>query len=466
MGSLFSLSAFGRFLSCSICVPLVVACNPSPSDSGKDTVEPSLSTTSEPTAELIPTTGNSELRRYIQGLADDVSSNADDSDTWGRVCMAFDANGLDEAAERCYTVSTERFPNDTRWHYLLAVRLHKNGDLANALTAIQTAIKLNPDQPAALMRLGNWQIESGQFKQANSAFARAKEKGAGPAAELGLAQSLLKLGDNQDALELLLDISKRTDHPVAMRTLGQAWRAIGNEANARRYLATATDAKGMWFDDPQIRSMQSYAKTTGKRLHEVQLSLNAGLFKEALDTLDDLAGNGEADFNVHYHYALTYFQIQRFEDARVHLKEALALEPVHFPSHLLMAALYQQADENRNALEHLQTVTQIFPALQVAHQELGFVQLRLSDVDGALASFKKAIDLDSTAPNVHYYAGVILGERGACHEALTHFENTLRLDPSHTKAALGKQTCEQDAQRAESNPDLITDHQTTQPATR
>ena len=421
---------------------LCVACDTSFSQRESSLEATTISSNIDTVLGLISTIEDSDLRMFLQGFANATIAEPADAGAFGQLCMALDANGLDLAAEACYGTATEQFSDDFRWYYLHGVRLHKNGNLSGALTAMQTVINLQPQLPAAHVRLGNWLQESSRHEEALAAFDRAIETGAGPAAELGLAKTLLTLGETEAALSMLNSLATDTEHPVAKRYLGQALREVGDEVNARRYLLASTKSRGMWFEDSLTDEMRTLTKSAGKRLHEVQLSLNAGLVEEALKTLHEIAQQSTADFNLHYHYALAYFETKQLTLARDHLMQAIEIEPVHFPSHLLLAALYQQQEDNLKALGHLRSVVQIFPNLQVAHQELGFVQLRLGNVDGAFSSFSRAIELDSTAPNVHYYAGVILGERGLCAEALGHFQNTLRLDPSHEKAVFGKQTCE------------------------
>ena len=381
------------------------------------------------------------LRDYIASLAAAASAQDAGGDLIGQLAMAYDANGFDLAAETTYRVATRRTPDEFKWQYLLALRQQKNGDLEGAVASANLAIVIDDSYPGIYVRLGNWLLDSGEPIAARTAFQRAVNLGAGPAAELGVVRTFLKTGNHSSALEKLNSVVSRTNHPVAFRLLSDTWRAIGNETKSREYLQFASHAKSMWFDDPLVNEMRSYARGKNKRIHDIELMLGSGLVDDALVALQDFGPEEQADFNVQYHFALAYFQIQMFDDARQHLIRALELEPVHYPSHLLLASLYQRHDNNLKAAEHLERVVKIYPKLSVAHQELGFVRLRNSDTNGALASFQAAINLDSTAPNVHYYAGVILGAQGACDQAIGHFETTLALDTNHDKARLGISEC-------------------------
>lgn len=348
--------------------------------------------------------------------------------------MAYDANGFDDAAETTYRAATLKDPDAFKWRYLLSLRQYKNGDLESAISSANRAIEVNSSYPGIYVRLGNWLLDSGESIAARIAFERAVELGAGPAAELGSVRTFIKSKNYSAALEMLAPVVSRTSHPAAYRLLSDTWRALGDEVKSREYLPFATQAKAMWFDDPLVVEMQSHARGKSKRIHDVELMLGSGLVDEALATLQEFDAEEQADFNVQYHFALAYFQKQMFDAAREHLQMAIEFEPVHYPSHLLLASLYQRHENNLKAAEHLEHVVSIYPKLQIAHQELGFVRLRNGDTSGALRSFKAAISLDSTVPNVHYYTGVILGAEGRCDLAHDYFEATLMLDENHHKA--------------------------------
>ena len=417
-------------------VTLVGACQPD---------RPSESTQSSPQIALpssvVSRISDEDLRDYLVGLASAASAHGSDEDDIGHLAMAYDANGFDLAAEATYRVATKRNPAVFKWLYLLALRQQKNGDLSGAIESANRAIETDSTYPAVYVRLGNWLLDSGEPNAARVAFKRAVDLGAGPAAELGIARALLKTENHAEALNLLTSVVTKTNHPFAFRLLSDTWRAIGDETKSREYLPFASQAKSMWFDDPLLAEMRTHARGKNKRIHDVELMLGSGLVDEALAALHNFDAEERADFNVQYHFALAYFQNQMFDVGREHLLRAIELEPVHYPSHLLLASIYQRHENNPKAAEHLEHVIDIYPKLQIAHQELGFVRLRNGNPKGALESFETAINLDSTAPNVHYYAGVILGAEGRCDRALSYFETALTLDKNHEKARMGISEC-------------------------
>ena len=430
-----------RFVLFSTLLVFVGSCDKTPIDKSKTNLSPHADRSSNEWKVDTSRIADVALRKSIAKRINEVEEANLDGDALGKLAMVYDANGLDLAAEKTYQLAAEQNSSSFNWHYLLAIRLFKNGKLNSALASAERALNLDPTYLALHMRLGNWSLDRGDSAAALAAFKRASELGVGPAAELGAARAHLHLGQRSEAFEILNSVVARSDHPVAHRLLSNAWRAIGEEAKARDSLKNATESRTMWFDDPIWDEVLALSKGKGKRLHDIELMLGSGLVGEALSALRDLENDGVSDLNVHYHFALAYFQSQRFELANQHLRRALELEPVHYPSHLLLASLYQRDEDNETAAHHLKQVVEIFPKLQIAHQELGFVQLRLGDSGGALNSFETAIELDSVEPNVHYYAGVILGDQDQCGKAMAHFETAIVLDPNHAKAQIGKATC-------------------------
>lgn len=415
---------------------LVGACQPD-IDTGNANEHQSVSLSPSVTSQI----ADENLRDYLTTLANAASMDSSDGNSIGRLAMAYDANGFDLAAESTYRGATHRDPEEFKWHYLLALRLQKNGDLEGAIESANRAIEKETTYSAIYVRLGNWLLDSGDPNAAQVVFEQAANLGAGPAAELGTVRALLKTKNYSASLEILTSVVSRTSHPVAYRLLSDTWRAMGDEKQSREYLQFASQARSMWFDDPLVTEMRTHARGKNKRIHDIELMLASGLVEEALDALKIFDTDEQADFNVQYHFALAYFQNQTFDAAREHLLMAIELEPVHYPSHLLLASLYQRYEDNLRAAEHLEHVVRIYPKLQIAHQELGFVRLRNGNRKGALESFEAAIDLDSTAPNVHYYAGVILGADGRCDRALGFFETALSLDKTHEKAKMGIEEC-------------------------
>ena len=376
----------------------------------------------------------SKLNRQVEDSPESASAH-------GELAMAYDANGFETLAEQSYQHAVNLDPTDFKWHYLYALRLIKNGNLDHAVDELLTGLSLDDSYPPLYIRLANAQSDSGAFVEALANFRKAVARDAGPAAQAGVAVSLLKLERPQQALTLLHELVRKTNHPSVHRYIGMAHRMLGNEELARKAFDLAGPSTDLWFPDPIADEVQGFGVSTNSRLKEVQNLLASQDLNASIKVLTTLADENPNNFDVQYQLGLVYVRLHEFELAEHHLQNAIEAEPFHYPSLLLLASLYQGQEDDVKAANTLQKVIQVYPNLTVAHQELAYVQLRLEQTSDALQSFENAIAADSVEPNVHYYTGVLLGEQGRCREALQHFRNTIALDSGHIKAHTGAAMC-------------------------
>ena len=403
----------------------------------------STADSTDPQAIPVLAVRDEELTALIEETVQLINQQPHQAEHRSLLAMIYDANGFDLVAQELYRQSLTLDSTEFDTHYLLARRLYLDGLLSEAIAQAQVATTLRDDYPPLFLRLGSMNLDAGNYALARLNFEKAQMLNAGPAASAGRARVMLKQGETTQAISLLSDLMYDSKHPVIYRLLSQALRQEGNVARSHSLIDLTKGTKSIWFNDPIEQHMLSFAVGVRQKVAQAQAHLSNGDSGKALEVLRPLAETHPDDYTVHYHLGLSLLRSGQSSEALTHLLKSINLESVHYPSHLLTAAIYQQLEDNINAQEHLLQVVTIFPKLQIAHQELAFVQLRLGLQDKALASLLRAIELDSTSANVHYYTGVILGERDQCEEAIPHFLNTLNLDASHRRAHIGLATCYQ-----------------------
>lgn len=423
------------------CLLVTVSCTDESGHKKLSEPDTDLTQSSESLTHSTRTSAEFQIHSTIEELQARVANSPENPRAHGELAMAYDANGFKAHAQSSYRKAIQLEPTAFRWHYLLAIRLQKDGELNQAFVSLDRAQTLNIEYPALYIRRGQWVFDSGNFELALASFEQAHLLDASPAALVGIAASLIKLNRQVDANQILSELASTTEHPVVWRLFATTERALGNEERARQLMRRGESSRQIWFSDPIAEELDQYAASVTGRLQAVQGLLATAQTEDALTQLQQLATKDPGNLDVLYQLGLTHIQLGNFDTAKQHLLQAIKLEPVHYPSHLLLASLYQRVDANVLAADHLMKVVAVYPLLNIAHQELAFVQLRLSDKQGALESFERAIAADSTEPNVHYYAGVLHGEQGECVKALTHFNNTVYLNPNHLKAHLGAATC-------------------------
>jgi hypothetical protein len=76
----------------------------------------------------------------------------------------------------------------------------------------------------------------------------------------------------------------------------------------------------------------------------------------------------------------------------------------------------------------------IVPESAEAHNLLGLVLAERTDIDAAIAEFRRAIALDAANAAAHWHLGAALAERGTVDEATAHLRRAVELDPRNGQA--------------------------------
>ena len=77
------------------------------------------------------------------------------------------------------------------------------------------------------------------------------------------------------------------------------------------------------------------------------------------------------------------------------------------------------------------------PSFSKAHHAVGVKRYAAGDLDSAIESYRKALVGSAPIPESHFMLAVALEEQmghGESDEALEHFQETVRMDPSHLMA--------------------------------
>jgi cellulose synthase operon protein C len=184
----------------------------------------------------------------------------------------------------------------SRFYYTLsegAVALNEN-DLTTAEQQYRNALQQRPGAPEALLGLGGTLLKAQQPEAAMPVFAQyVKVKPSDPAAWSGLFMAQYQAGHPQQALDTDKRIpvgvhAQLMKNPDFLRTLSEAYSAVGRDADAQRVLKGAlelpfpADGKGL-----KAQTQMQYAALLQQANH---LDQAAGLYRQVL--VDDPANVG------------------------------------------------------------------------------------------------------------------------------------------------------------------------------
>src|SRR5262249_11302813 len=72
--------------------------------------------------------------------------------------------------------------------------------------------------------------------------------------------------------------------------------------------------------------------------------------------------------------------------------------------------------------------------------QLGLIYQKRGELDAAVGSFQRAVEIDPREIDAHYQLGRIARQQGRPNEAVQHFEHVVRLDPAHSQNEIWRET--------------------------
>lgn len=352
--------------------------------------------------------------------------------------MAYEVNGFPRAAERCYEQAARLAPAEARWPYFLAGLRAARGDLASGLESLEAVRRIAPDYVPAYLWAGEWLLADGRWDAAAGAFEAAERLApADPWARHGLARAKLHAGDATAALAILEPLAAAADvDPLVARTLGTAYRAVGDESRARAALSRGVVGSRRPWPDPWADAKREYLVGFGARLLEADRLLAAGRSAEALEILEQLHAARPDEPGVAVNLAVLLRGAGRADEARRLLESAVESHPRHVALRLNLAASYERAAEPERALEQLDAILAVDPAQQDALVRRGMILARMGRGEDALAALDGATHGDAGDPGSWLLAGIQAAELGRWAEARSRLERVVELDPGRFEAWL------------------------------
>lgn len=335
----------------------------------------------------------------------------------GELAMLLHAAEYFDAAEPLYRNAQLLARGDPRWPYYLALLHQARGRPADAEAAFRRTLELQPDDEAALIRLGRMLVERGDAAGAASLFERARALSPRPVAALaGLGQVALAQGRPDEAARVLEEGLSLAPEALNLHApLANAYRALGRtgEAETHRKLWRNTDIP---LADPR---------------------------REALD---ELIESGLA-------YELRGLRAMRQQDwagAAALFAKGIALAPadgaLRRSLHHKRGTALWMGGHTREAVAEFEAVTRLAPDASAdeptskAYYSLGVVRASEGRFDIAVEQLSKSIAYGPSYVEARVALGDVLRVAGRFEEALEQYEEASRIAPRMTPARIGSAT--------------------------
>jgi tetratricopeptide (TPR) repeat protein len=264
---------------------------------------------------------------------------------FARVCHA---NGQLDEALAGYQVLARLQPRDGRWPYSCAVIHAGYGRLGEAAPLLRRATELAPDHVPGWLRLGAALLKADDVAGATAAYEEALRRAPeDPFALVGLARCALR-EERWVAARGLLQRAIAADPRMApaLHLLATVHERLGNPETAAAVLARA-DAAAMEVEppDPWLDELYLFCHDV-YRLRVVGASaLAAGNLDRALAACERARQLAPYDARVAWQFGRIYLRVGRFDEARLHLERAVALDPDDDKAALDLIGLLRQTGD-------------------------------------------------------------------------------------------------------------------------
>lgn len=267
-----------------------------------------------------------------------------------------------------------------------AIAHHQAGRLPEAEQLYLAILRSHPDQPDTLHNLGILLQQSG--RQAESLNHLKAALDACPTRELfwlSFASGLLSSGQAKKARNLIQGATKRG------------------------------------FDSPALRELRQKAKTA-----------ESGVLPQESAAVPGMTRTGKMPPPGLINRLVAIFNAGRYEELESQSRQLLQKYPHSgFGWKALGAALKAQG---KDALPALLKSTEVEPDNAEAHNNLGAALKALGQIDGAMASYRRALAINPNYAEAHYNQGIVLQEIGQFDSAAACYRRALEIKPDYVEA--------------------------------
>ncbi|MGC4073585.1 MAG: tetratricopeptide repeat protein [Nibricoccus sp.] len=354
--------------------------------------------------------------------------------------------------ETLWRTTIARNPDSYMGHNNLGAILLGKGQIDDAITHFERALKILPDHGNAHGNLANALLQKGRIDEALVHFQRAVEVEPGVAkAHSDLSFGLLQKGQLDEAaaharkaLELQPGFAEAHNtlgwcllhqgrHPEATRHFNEALRLQPGSADTHYNLGTALlhqgqNAQAITHYQRALELRPGFAKALNNLgsayFQNGQIDQAIAQFKSALK-----ADPSSTDASNNLGQAL--LQSGRLDEAIAHFRAAATASPDSPDAHYRLAVCLFQKGDVDTAIGHFTRVETLQPHNAEVRNNLGWALLQLGRTDEAIVRFRAVIELQPDFALAHNNLALAFLRQGNARDAVSAYQSFLALQPDH-----------------------------------
>jgi Flp pilus assembly protein TadD len=394
----------------------------------------------------------------------------------GELGIVYHASLRPVEAQQAYALAEALDSENWRWAYYRGLLFEEHGDQAAALDAFARVAARAPGYGLVHFHIAEIQFKLVHLDEAAAAYGAARdarpesadgEAAAGRPARRGLPLSdhasfgLARIAQANPAartraysppVDPLLDnvVARSLHTDLLLKHAALAARA-GDTAWREWLTRRALSANPRGFD--VLLEMSSMLQAAGK--HTEALSFLQQCEEVAPGDHHTLVAQGKSltelgrldeaervlrravrvrDAAAEYNLGNVLDRMDRWDEARAHYEQALAIDPFHARAMNNLAIGLDQRGQTADAIRLFNRALQAAPDNAEFSSNLGTALMGAGRLDEALTVLDAAIGLDATFANAHNNRGIALARLQRLGEARQSFEKALQLDPGHSDA--------------------------------
>lgn len=362
------------------------------------------------------------------------------------------SSGQVEASLRPLEHSTELDSKALEPHLILGTALAQLQRQQEARIQWQAALRIDPSSTVALDGLSKSLIAAGEYGAAISLLRTAKRNE-------DLTLDLAFAYDRGGMLEKSSETLKAALHasPSSVRLTDALARVyvqqhrsdVAAELLKGSLAAHPNDVEGQRIYLPLLvlRGEFSAAQPIAVKLlaldpHNFEvLFLNgviehqSGRYDTAREHLQQAVAMAPEDSYSHYYLGLTLIGLEDSKGARAELEKAVALDPANAEAHFQLANILRSSGDKDSAQEQSKIAQQLFVmrsqhfAAQPKATEAA-KKLAAGDIQGAIALYRKAVEAAPQDASISYKLALAFDKAGDTEAERTTLEQTLHIDPT------------------------------------
>jgi Tfp pilus assembly protein PilF len=337
--------------------------------------------------------------------------------------------GDETAAIDLFKKALELNPDDVTAHTYLGVFADRAGNLAEAERHFSAAAINDPSSPAARNNYGAILLKLGRLPQAASQFeASLRLNKDQPSALVNLAQIRFSSGTPDD-LRTARQLFERAyalapDLELARAIIVAALRLKDREAAARYYPEYSARLAGA--DGPSTKAASR--AELGSALFE------AGLFKEAVAELDAAVSAEPSNTEAILRLAKSYLALDEPASAGRTLESALARGLDTAPVYALLASVYEKSGHVENAIPAMRLAIQRDPQSELYRFNYAMLLTNAMAPEAAVIRLKEALEAFPRSAHLWLALGIAHYKVGRNDEAAKALLHATELDPKAAPA--------------------------------